>query len=176
MGNDCFCELEAEIQQLAAMLRQCGWMLSTAESCTGGMVSALCTAMPGSSAWFQGGVVSYANEAKVGVLRVDPNLIESHGAVSRPVAEAMARGALEVLDTDISLAITGIAGPTGGTEEKPVGTVWIAVGATRPRLSAISQLFHFKGGRRQVRQEATKAALRLLLEFLSGIRHELPLA
>lgn len=166
MAKDCFCGVEAVLKKVATHLEEHGWMLGTAESCTGGKLAALCTAMAGSSAWFEGGVVSYANAAKVGLLGVDPALIELHGAVSQPVVESMAFGALKTLNVDMAVAITGIAGPTGGTEEKPVGTVWLAVGVRYPKPSAISRRFVFKGDREQVRLGATQAALYLILETL----------
>lgn len=164
--RDSFCGVEAEVKKVASLLEERGWMLSTAESCTGGMVAALCTAMSGSSAWFEGGVVTYANSAKIRLLNVTAGLIDEHGAVSQLVAERMALGALEVLGSDISIAITGIAGPTGGTEEKPVGTVWLAVGTRHPQPTVMSRCFRFKGSRCQVRLSATQTALYLLLEVL----------
>jgi nicotinamide-nucleotide amidase len=109
------------------VFRERGLTLATAESCTGGMIGALVTEIPGSSAYYLGGVVSYANSAKSGLLGVDPALIERHGAVSSEVAEAMVTGARAALGADIAIAVTGVAGPDGGSEEKPVGTVWIAV-------------------------------------------------
>ena len=166
MGKDCFCGVEAVLKKVATHLQEHGWVLGTAESCTGGMVAALCTALAGSSSWFEGGVVSYANAAKIGLLGVEPDLIDLHGAVSQPVAESMALGTLKALNVDISIAITGIAGPTGGTEEKPVGTVWVAVGMRHPKPSAISRRFVFKGDRQQVRLGATQTALYLILETL----------
>ena len=109
------------------MLDRCrdrGWTLATAESCTGGLVAAGLTAIPGSSDVVVGGIVSYANEVKIGELGVPAELIEEHGAVSAEVAEAMARGARERLGVDVAVSVTGVAGPGGGTEEKPVGLVY----------------------------------------------------
>jgi nicotinamide-nucleotide amidase len=110
-------------------LRASGLRLATAESCTGGLIAAVCTSVPGSSDWFEHGVVSYSNAAKHTFLGVDAGLITTHGAVSEPVALAMARGALgHARAADLSVAVTGIAGPGGGTPGKPVGLVWLAVG------------------------------------------------
>lgn len=133
-----------------------GWMLATAESCTGGMVGERITAIPGSSAWYLGGVVSYANRVKIDLLGVDPGLIESRGAVSREVVEAMALGAMRALGADVSLAVSGIAGPSGGTEVKPVGTVWFAWAGYSGVVSALRR---FDGNRAMVREQAVSVAL-----------------
>ncbi|MDR0339505.1 MAG: CinA family protein [Desulfovibrio sp.] len=142
--------------------------LGTAESCSGGLASVLCTSIPGSSRWFAGAVVAYANSVKTGVLGVDKALIDNHGAVSGPVVEAMAGGALRVLGVRVSLAVSGIAGPEGGTANKPVGTVWIATAvypeacpdghaANEPVLRSFCR--HFPGFRDDVRFGAALAAL-----------------
>ena len=117
---------EAELQALAQALLARGLKLVTAESCTGGLVAAACTALPGSSHWFERGLVTYSNEAKQELLGVPTQLLEAHGAVSEPVARAMAEGALARSRADIALAVTGIAGPGGAVPGKPVGTVWLA--------------------------------------------------
>lgn len=117
----------ARIGGLGDRLRARGWWLATAESCTGGLIAALCTSVAGSSDWFERGVVSYSNAAKTELLGVDAGLIAAHGAVSAPVALAMARGALARSAAQVALAVTGIAGPGGGTAEKPVGLVWLAI-------------------------------------------------
>ena len=119
--------LDKLIGKLSVSLTHAGYFMATAESCTGGMIAAQCTGMSGSSAWFRGGIVSYSNEMKRDVLHVPQELLDTHGAVSGPVVESMALGALAVCGADASIAVSGIAGPTGGTPEKPVGTVWIAV-------------------------------------------------
>jgi len=133
--------------------------LSVAESCTGGNIAHFITSNPGSSAYFKGGVVSYSNEIKTKVLDVPAEMIESFGAVSQQVAEAMAIGARKVLNTDYSLATTGIAGPDGGTDEKPVGTVWIAVAGPS---GVKSKKFIFMHNRERNIIRSTQTALNLL--------------
>lgn len=135
--------------------------MGTAESCTGGLAATLCTNIPGSSRWFAGAVVSYANGVKSRLLGVDARTIAAFGAVSAPVVEAMARGGLEALDVDICVAVSGVAGPDGGTADKPVGTVWFATALQRPGAPALVQSFsrHFPGDRLEVRFAAALAAL-----------------
>ena len=117
-----------------------GKSMSTAESCTGGKIASMITAVPGSSAYFKGSVVSYDNEVKLNVLKVNEADLVKYGAVSQQVVEQMAKGALKLLNTDFSVAVSGIAGPDGGTEEKPVGTVWIAV-ASETKVVSKKYLF-----------------------------------
>lgn len=138
-------------------------LLGTAESCTGGLIAALCTEAPGSSRWFAGGVVSYANSVKSGLLGVEPALLAAHGAVSGPVVEAMARGALDALGVDASLAVSGVAGPDGGSADKPVGTVWIAAGLS---AGIVARRHLFSGNREDVRFAAALAALEAVAELL----------
>ncbi|KAK44160.1 damage-inducible protein CinA [Caballeronia jiangsuensis] len=138
-------------------------MLATAESCTGGMVATAITDISGSSAWFERGFVTYSNLAKIEMIGVPATLIEQHGAVSEPVAKAMAEGALRNSRAQVSVAITGVAGPAGGSEAKPVGTVSFAW-SNRLDTGVETQLF--KGDREQVRAQAAAHALRKLLEFL----------
>ena len=138
-------------------------MLATAESCTGGMVASAVTDISGSSAWFERGFVTYSNLAKIEMIGVPATLIEQHGAVSEPVAKAMAEGALRNSRAQVSIAITGVAGPAGGSEAKPVGTVSFAW-SNRLHTGVETQLF--KGDREQVRTQAAAHALRKLLEFL----------
>lgn len=114
--------------------------MGTAESCTGGLASVLCTNVPGASRWFGGAAVPYNNSLKSSLLGVDPKLIARYGAVSGPVVEAMAAGALRVLNVGVALAISGIAGPDGGSDEKPLGMVWIAT-AMYPRAAALDGAF-----------------------------------
>jgi PncC family amidohydrolase len=114
------------IGRLAFSLTRAGYFMATAESCTGGMIASWCTDIAGSSAWFKGGIVSYSNEMKRDILDVGQELLLQYGAVSAPVAQRMALGALRVAGADAAVAVSGIAGPTGGSPEKPVGTVWIA--------------------------------------------------
>ncbi|HKV22083.1 MAG TPA: competence/damage-inducible protein A [Mycobacterium sp.] len=152
--------------QVAALLA--GRRIATAESCTAGLVAARLTDIPGSSAYVAGGVVAYANEAKAGMLDVDAALIETHGAVSEPVAEAMARGALHRFGADTAVATTGIAGPGGGTEEKPVGTVCFSVMlADGPTLTRTLLL---PGNRSDIRERSTTVAMHLLRRTLLGAK------
>lgn len=155
--------LEANLTQISLRLLARRHMLATAESCTGGMIAAACTDLSGSSQWFERGFVTYSNEAKAEMLGVPPGLIEQHGAVSEPVARAMADGALTHSRAQVSLAVTGVAGPTGGTEAKPVGTVWFAwcVGG-----ETHSEMQHFAGDRAAVRTATLRYALQRLLGFL----------
>ena len=142
-----------------------GRRIATAESCTAGLLAARLTERPGSSAYVAGGVVAYANEAKVELLGVDPALIEQHGAVSEPVADAMAEGALRRFEADTAVAITGIAGPDGGTEEKPVGTVCWSVKLSDGR--GITRTVRLPGDRADVRDRSTTVAMHLLRRVLS---------
>ncbi|MDR5737525.1 MULTISPECIES: CinA family protein [unclassified Caballeronia] len=137
--------------------------LATAESCTGGMVAAAITDISGSSAWFERGFVTYSNLAKTEMIGVPAALIDQHGAVSEPVAKAMAEGALRNSRAQVSVSITGVAGPAGGSDAKPVGTVCFA---WSNRLHTAFETQHFKGDREQVRTQAAAHALRGLLEFL----------
>jgi nicotinamide-nucleotide amidase len=147
--------------------RQAGRRVGTAESCTGGLVGGRLTEIPGSSDVFVGGVICYANEVKTELLGVDPALIAAEGAVSEPVARAMATGATRVLDVDLAVAVTGIAGPGGGSEAKPVGTVWLAV-ADRDTVQAL--LIRIPGDRQNVRTRSAQAALHLLYRTLGPER------
>ncbi len=119
-------ELEQAILDLGSALKARGLMLATAESCTGGLIAGALTKVSGSSDWFRGGVVAYANGVKAKLLGVPQEALLRHGAVSESVVLAMARGALDALDAQVAVAVSGVAGPTGGTPDKPVGTVWIA--------------------------------------------------
>jgi nicotinamide-nucleotide amidase len=153
------------VEQLAAVLLDKGWMLATAESCTGGMISAACTDLAGSSNWFERGFVTYSNEAKVELLGVDGTLIESQGAVSEVVARAMAFGAVRHSRAQVSVAVTGVAGPTGGSRSKPVGTVWFGY-LVDGRLT--SELQRFDGDRAAVRIATVDHALNGLLQRLQS--------
>ena len=137
--------------------------MATAESCTGGLIAGACTDLSGSSAWFERGFVTYSNDAKTELLGVDEALIEAHGAVSEAVARAMAAGALRHSRAQVSVAVTGVAGPTGGSAEKPVGTVWFGW-ATPAGVFAERQ--RFAGDRAAVRQAAVAHALAGLLARL----------
>jgi nicotinamide-nucleotide amidase len=157
-------------QILAQLLLARGWKVALAESCTGGLVSATLTELSGSSEWFERGYITYSNQAKTECLGVPVELIESHGAVSEPVAKAMAQGAQRNAGSNIGVSITGIAGPTGGTAEKPVGTV--CFGWTIPNTSGehvtTCQTKLFIGDRQAIRQQATEYALTGLLARLNN--------
>ena len=148
---------------LAEILLSRNWMVSLAESCTGGLVSATLTELAGSSEWFERGYITYSNEAKTECLEVPARLIESHGAVSEPVAKAMAEGARINSGSDVAISITGIAGPSGGTAEKPVGTVCFGWATENQTLT---KTMHFDGDRQAVRQQATEFALTELIALL----------
>lgn len=149
-----------------ALVRR-GLRLALAESCTGGLVAARLTDRPGSSRFLEAGLVTYSNQAKTSLLGVDPDVIVAQGAVSEAVARAMLAGARRTTGADAAIAITGIAGPDGGTAEKPVGTVWIA--AAVGDADRVVR-FQFEGDRGAVRQAASDAALDLLLETLEETR------
>jgi nicotinamide-nucleotide amidase len=158
-------EPAAAVPLLADMLLARGWLLATAESCTGGLIAAACTDVAGSSGWFERGFVTYSNDAKSGSLGVDAGLIASQGAVSEVVARAMAFGAVRHSKAQVSVAVTGVAGPTGGSRTKPVGTVWFGfqldgVLASETRL--------FAGDRAAVRAATVRHALNRLLELVDA--------
>ena len=146
---------------MADFLYKKQWMLATAESCTGGMIAAACTDLAGSSNWFERGFVTYSNAAKTELLGVDAGLIAQFGAVSEAVARAMAAGALAHSHAQVAVAVTGVAGPAGGSPEKPVGTVWFGW-ATPAGLT--SEVIHFAGDRAAVRHATVRHALTRLLE------------
>ncbi len=164
-GREIFSEDGSRVDDLVAQLLA-GRRLATAESCTAGLLAARLTERPGSSAYVAGGVVAYANEAKVELLDVDPGLIQEHGAVSEPVAEAMAEGALKRFEADTAVAITGIAGPDGGSEEKPVGTVCWSVQLADGR--SITRSVRLPGDRADIRDRSTTVAMHLLRRILSA--------
>lgn len=152
------------IQDIASLLTQAQWMLVTAESCTGGLVASQITDLPGCSRWFERGFVTYSDLSKQDMLGVPGELIKQYGAVSKEVAEAMAVGALKKSASHIALSITGIAGPTGGSIEKPVGTVWF--GWAAQGISPISSTKLFSGSRREVRFASCQYALEGVLSIL----------
>jgi nicotinamide-nucleotide amidase len=154
-------EFEPAVLVLASALRARGRRVVTAESCTGGMIAAACTAVAGSSDWFERGFVTYSNEAKTELLGVPAALIQTHGAVSEQVARAMAEGALRYSHADLAAAVTGIAGPTGATPDKPVGTVWLAVAQRDADTRA--ELLQFAGDRAAVRSQSVQRALQSLI-------------
>ncbi len=156
--------LEANLTHISERLLAHGWKLATAESCTGGLIAAACTERAGSSQWFERGFVSYSNEAKAELLGVPAQLIAQHGAVSEPVVRAMAEGAVAHSRAQVGVAVTGVAGPTGGSADKPVGTVWFGwcvEGATH------SERRCFAGDRAAVRQATVAHALARLARWLA---------
>jgi nicotinamide-nucleotide amidase len=152
---------QLRVQILGDALRQRGWRLASAESCTGGLIAAACTAVAGSSDWFERGWVTYSNEAKHEELGVPLALIARHGAVSEAVALSMARGALEHAGVELAVSVTGIAGPGGAVPGKPVGTVWLAWGTPH---GFQAECLHLDGDRGAVRAATVVAALDRLTE------------
>ena len=151
--------------QVAERLEALGQVLVTAESCTAGWIAKLCTDRSGSSAWYRGGAVVYDDSLKVALLGVRPATLAEHGAVSEASAREMASGALAWLGGSISVAVTGIAGPTGGTPTKPVGTVWLAWAKVGPRGESVRALHRrYDGDRDSIRRQAVADALRGLIE------------
>jgi nicotinamide-nucleotide amidase len=156
--------LAAQVEALAAALRARRLTLATAESCTGGLIAAACTSLAGSSDWFERGYVTYSNAAKTDSIGVPAALIAAHGAVSEPVARAMAEGARDRSGAGIAVAVTGIAGPGGGSPDKPVGTVWLAVASAATTHAERLQL---PGDRAAVRRATVARALAVLLATLT---------
>lgn len=153
------------VPRLAAALLQRGWMLATAESCTGGMIAASCTDLAGSSQWFDRGLVTYSNQAKTDLLGVNNAVITRLGAVSEAVARAMASGARMRSRADVTVAVTGVAGPGGGSADKPVGTVWFAWDI---QGAVVCELRHFDGDRAAVREATLGHALERLLSLVES--------
>jgi nicotinamide-nucleotide amidase len=153
-------ELEKKATELGAGLGEQGWYLVTAESCTGGWVAEAVTAIAGSSAWFDRGFVTYSNVAKQEILDVRPETLAKYGAVSEQTVLEMVNGALAHSRAQVGVAISGIAGPSGGTPDKPVGTVWFAYAFPN---NIYAQCHHFSGDRRHIREQAVISALQSLL-------------
>ena len=153
-------------QELVTRCLNAGVVLAVAESCSGGLIAHRITNVPGASAVFRGGVVAYADEVKKWLLGVSAAALAAHGAVSEPVALAMAQGARSLLDGDYGVAVTGIAGPDGGTVEKPVGTVYIAVAGPS---EARARLYRFEGDRAAVKAQTADMALAFLLETMESL-------
>ena len=151
--------------KIGNLLRQRGLKLAVAESCTGGLIGHRITNVPGSSDYFNGGVIAYAYEAKVNLLGVSWNTLKAYGAVSRETVLEMAAGARRSLEADIAVSVSGIAGPGGGLPNKPVGTVWIGLAAPQGQWARI---FCFRGNREQNKAAASEAALTMLLDYLQG--------
>jgi nicotinamide-nucleotide amidase len=153
---------ERLVEQLAAALLARGWRLASAESCTGGWIAKCCTDLAGSSSWFDRGFVTYSDAAKMDMLHVEPAVLQQHGAVSEPVARQMAQGALDVAGVETALSVSGIAGPDGGSAQKPVGTVWFAWAIQGQATSA--ECVRFQGDRESVRRQSVLHALQGLLQ------------
>lgn len=149
---------------LGQKLQARAWRVATAESCTGGGIAAAITAVAGSSAWFEYGIVSYANRAKQTLLKVGSETLVQDGAVSKAVVEQMVAGVLALSSANIAVAVSGIAGPSGGTEGKPVGTVWFAWGLASGEI--YSESFYFSGDRAAVQQQSVEQGLKGLLKLL----------
>ena len=152
-------------ERLGGLLREKGQRLAVAESCTGGLIASRITDVGGSSDYFEAGVVVYSNRAKQKFLSVPAESIQAHGAVSREVAEKMAEGICAATGADIGLSVTGIAGPTGGSPEKPVGTVYIGLAA---RAGTFFRKFEFSGGRLEIKTQTSTEALQFAIDLLEG--------
>jgi PncC family amidohydrolase len=152
------------------LLKREGLTVAVAESCTGGLIGHLLTSVSGSSTYFAGGIIAYSNRIKTALLGIRPGLLKRHGAVSESVARGMATGAMRRLKTDLGVGATGIAGPAGGTPEKPVGLVYIAVSG---RAGTRWDRFMFEGNRAAIKQMAARRALAMLRDYLiqEGARH-----
>ena len=151
--------------ELAARLISLNWMLATAESCTGGLIASRCTDLPGSSAWFDRGFVTYSNDSKTQMLSVPIDTITASGAVSEQVARAMVLGAIYNSKATAAVAVTGVAGPSGSSPDKPIGTVWLAWCINH---KVTSEMKHFEGNRSQIREATTNCALLGLMNRLDG--------
>ena len=150
---------------VGCLLRDCGVTLAVAESCTGGLIAHRMTSVPGSSEYFLGGVVAYANAVKIGQLGVDPETLGRDGAVSAPVAAQMSTGVRRLFGSSIAIGITGIAGPGGGTAAKPVGLVFIGLADA---AACVVREFRFSGSRREIRETGASEALDMLLNHLQS--------
>jgi nicotinamide-nucleotide amidase len=159
------------LKALAAILTTNSHMLATAESCTGGLIAAACTDLAGSSAWFERGFVTYSNAAKTELLGVPAVLIAQHGAVSEPVVRAMAAGAVAHSRAQVAVAVTGVAGPSGGSPDKPVGTVWLA---WHVNGHTSAECRHFPGDRAAVRRATVAHALQSLVQRLQPTHRPAP--
>ena len=165
-------KFERLVEKLASRLKERGWNIATAESCTGGWIAKCCTDLAGSSAWFERGFVSYSNRAKQELLGVNGSSLEQAGAVSRAVAIEMAQGARQRAGVHAALAVTGVAGPDGGTPDKPVGTVWFAWSLEGRAVH--SEVMQFRGDRDAVRRQTVAHALVGLVELMAsgGTRYQ----
>ena len=154
---------DEQVAKLASLLLKKRWRLATAESCTGGLIAAACTDLAGSSAWFERGFVTYSNAAKIDLLGVNADVIAQHGAVSEPVARAMAQGALAKSRAQVAVSVTGVAGPTGGSAAKPVGTVWFGFAISS---GVVTETRLFTGDRAAVREATVLHALQRLIAIV----------
>lgn len=159
------CKKVAEV--LGKELKSRRYTLSTAESCTGGMIGAAITAIPGSSSWFRGGIIAYDNSVKTSQLSVPKEVINEHGAVSAEAVSAMAQGVARKLGTECSIAVSGVAGPDGGTEEKPVGLIFIGIYV---KGRTVSYRNVFSGNREQIREQTVETGIRYLTEMIQDER------
>jgi nicotinamide-nucleotide amidase len=158
--------ITALCEQLATALQAKQLKLASAESCTGGLIAKTCTDLAGSSNWFEAAIVSYSNASKHRLLGVDEALISTHGAVSEKVVLAMLQGLFDHTDADIGVAVSGIAGPGGGSAEKPVGTVWLSYGLRNQ--AAHSELLRLDGERVEIREKTLKIAIKSLIKIVNG--------
>ncbi len=154
---------ESSAGTLGGLLAKRKLSVSVAESCTGGMIGAALTSVPGSSAWFRGGVIAYANTVKQRLLGVPSSILDKKGAVSAETVEAMARGAQRLFATDCALAVSGVAGPGGGTKEKPVGLVYVGLACGK---KVRSFEYRFRGDRREIRERAVREAIKMMIETM----------
>ncbi len=159
-------EISSLVEQTGVALMARGMKMATAESCTGGWIAQQATAVSGSSEWFDCGFISYSNEAKQTMLGVQKATLLAHGAVSEAVVIEMARGAVTRSNADVAVAVSGVAGPSGGTKDKPVGMVWVAW--ARADGVGDSRCFHFSGDRQQVRWKTVEAAFKGILALLKN--------
>jgi len=155
---------ESSVTELGECLKDRGWFIGTAESCTGGWIAQMLTAGAGSSSWFESSIVTYSNAAKINLLSVDPMTIERFGAVSGETAEQMVTGLVKALGVDVGVSVTGIAGPSGGSVLKPVGTVWFGFSVPGMETHSVSEVF--VGDRRLVRLKAVAYALSKTIHLL----------
>ena len=161
-------QVAEEVGHLACQL---GSAITTVESCTGGQVASAITDIPGSSRWFESGFVTYSNDAKQRMVGVSDTTLQAHGAVSAPVVEEMVKGGCRASGAALGVAVSGVAGPDGGSERKPVGTVWMAWGNS---TTTFAHCFHFDGGRARVRQASVLAALQGLRAWLTLLLQDEP--
>jgi len=155
------------LENIGNLLREKGWTISVAESCTGGLIGSLLTSVPGSSDYFLGGIIAYSDKIKIGVLSISALTLRKFGAVSEEVVGEMASGIKKLIKTDVGIAVSGIAGPTGGSEKKPVGT--IALGVDIPG-KIITNIVHFEGERNRIKEKAGIKVLEMLKKLLEEIK------